>query len=199
MVSNELDLNEAFSTEPISRDSILTLKNQIYTSNANYEELENKIKALRSSISTEKSTPETKKNTLILGICLWISGKQEEAFEVLATLPSSKFTYYFLGKWHQALEEYEKALDYFERAKQANEEEFEIQIDIAETQRLSGDYQSALKLIQKLSKGHDNEASLHYQWAHCLDNLGEYDEALTHYNRALEIDPDHPNALFRLA
>jgi DNA-directed RNA polymerase subunit alpha len=199
MVSNELDLNEAFSTEPISRDSILTLKNQIYTSNANYEELENKIKALRSSISTEKSTPETKKNTLILGICLWISGKQEEAFEVLATLPSSKFTYYFLGKCHQELEEYEKALDYFERAKQANEEEFEIQIDIAETQRLSGEYQSALKLIQKLSKGHDNEASLHYQWAHCLDSLGEHEEALMHYNRALEINPNHTNSLFRLA
>ncbi|MBT3877860.1 MAG: tetratricopeptide repeat protein, partial [Candidatus Scalindua sp.] len=199
MVSSELDLNEALSTEPMSRENILSLKNQIYTSKANYEELENKIKELKSTISTEKGTPETKKNTLILGICLWISGNQAEAFEVLATVPSSKFTCYFLGKCHQEREEYEKALDYFERAKQANEEEFEIQIDIAETQRLSGDYQGALKLIQKLSKGHDSEASLHYQWAHCLDNLGEYEEALTHYNRALEINPDHTNSLFRLA
>ena len=199
MVSSELDLNEAFSTEPMTRENILSLKNQIYTSKANYEELESKINALRSAISTKKGTPETKKNTLILGICLWISGSQEEAFEVLATVPANKFTCYFLGKCHQELEEYEKALAYFERAKQANEEEFEIQIDIAETQRLSGDYQSALKLIQKLSKGHDNEASLHYQWAHCLDNLGEYEEALTHYNRALEINPGHTNSLFRLA
>ncbi len=199
MVSSELDLNEAFSTELLTRENILTLKNQIYTSNANYEELENKIKALRSSISTEKSTPETKKNTLILGICLWISGKQEEAFEVLTELKSNKIACYFLGKCYQELEEYEKALDYFERSKQANEEEFQIQVDIVETQRLSGDYQNALKLIQKLAKGHDNEASLHYQWAHCLDNLGEYEEALTHYNRALEINPDHPNTLFRIA
>ncbi len=199
MVSSELDLNEAFSTEPMSRENILSLKNQIYTSKANYEELEKKIKSLRSSINTEKNTPETKKNTLILGICLWISGNQEEAFEVLTTLQSNKFACYFLGKCYQELEEYEKALDYFERAKQTNEEEFEIQIDIAETQRLSGDYQSALKLIQKLSKGHDSDASLHYQWAHCLDNLGEYEEALTHYNRALEINPDHTNSLFRLA
>ena len=126
MVSSELDLNEALSTEPMSRENILSLKNQIYTSKANYEELENKIKELKSTISTEKGTPETKKNTLILGICLWISGHQAEAFEVLATVPSSKFTCYFLGKCHQEREEYEKALDYFERAKQANEEEFEI-------------------------------------------------------------------------
>ncbi len=61
MVSSKLDLNEAFSTEPMSRENILTLKNQIYTSKANYEELENKIKALRSSISTKKGTSETKK------------------------------------------------------------------------------------------------------------------------------------------
>ena len=199
MVSSELDLNEALSTEPMSRENILSLKNQIYTSKANYEELENKIKELKSTISTEKGTPETKKNTLILGICLWISGNQAEAFEVLATVPSSKFTCYFLGKCHQEREEYEKALECFERSTHANEDEFEIQVNIAETQRLSGDSQGALKMIQKLSKGHDDDADLHYQWAHCLDNLGEYDEALTHYNRTLEIDPVHPSSLFRLA
>jgi DNA-directed RNA polymerase subunit alpha len=199
MVSIELDLNEAFSTEPLTRENVLTLKNQIYTSKANYEELEKKIKALKSSISTMQGTPETEKNTLILGICLWISGKQEEAFEVLTEIKSNKFACYFLGKCYQELEEYEKALDFFERSKQANEEEFQIQVDIVETQRLSGDYQNALKLIQKLAKGHDSEAGLHYQWAHCLDNLGEYEEALTHYNRALEINPDHPNSLFRIA
>ena len=70
MVSIELDLNEAFLTEPLTRENVLTLKNQIYTSKANYEELEKKIKALKSSISAEQGTPQTKKNTLILGICL---------------------------------------------------------------------------------------------------------------------------------
>ena len=62
MVSNELDLNEAFSTEPLTRESVLSLKNQIYTSKANYEELENKIKVLRSSISSGNDASEAKKN-----------------------------------------------------------------------------------------------------------------------------------------
>ena len=199
MVSNELDLDEAFATEPMTRENIFTLKNQIYTSKANYEKLENKIDELRSSISTEKGTSGAKKNTLVLGICLWISGKQEEAFEVLTALQSNKFACYFLGKCYQEREEYEKAIECFERSKQAKEDEFEIQVNIAETQRLSGDPQSALKIIQKLSKGHDDDANLHYQWAHCLDNLGEYEESLTHYNRTLEINPGHSNSLFRLA
>ena len=199
MVSNELDLNEAFSNVPLTRENIFSLKNQIYTSKANYEELENKIKALRASISSEKDASVKKKNSLILGICLWISGNVEEAFDVLSALKTNKIASYFLGKCYQEREEYEKALVCFERSKQANEDEFEIQVNIAETQRLSGDSQGALKMIQKLSKGHDDDAGLHYQWAHCLDNLGEYDEALTHYNRTLEIEPDHSSSLFRLA
>lgn len=199
MVSNELDLNGALSTEPLTRENIFSLKNQIYTSKANYEELEDKIKALRSSISSETDASITKKNNLILGICLWISGNVDEAFDVLTALKSNKVASYFLGKCYQEREEYEKALECFEHSKQANEDEFEIEVNIAETQRLSGDSQSALKLIQKLSKGHDDNADLHYQWAHCLDNLGEYDEALTHYNRTLEIDSNHPDSLFRLA
>ncbi len=199
MVSNELDLNEAFSTEPLTRENIFSLKSQIYTSKANYEVLESKIKELRESISAENDASVAKKDSLILGICLWISGNAEEAFDVLTALKANKVASYFLGKCYQEREEYEKALEFFERSKHANEDEFEIQVNIAETQRLSGDSQNALKIIQKLSKGHDDDANLHYQWAHCLDNLGEYDEALTHYNRALEIDPDHPNSLFRLA
>ncbi len=199
MVSNELDLNEAFSTEPLTRESILSLKNQIYTSKANYEELDNKIKLLRTSINANKDASETKKNSLILGICLWMSGNIDEAFDTLTSLKTNKIASYFLGKCYQEREEYENALECFERAKHANEDEFEIQINIAEIQRLSGGSQDALKLIQKLSKGHDDDADLHYQWAHCLDNLGEYDEALTHYNRTLEIDPDHSRSLFRLA
>ena len=198
MVSSELDFKEAFSQEALTIENIITLKNQVYTTKENYEIFEKNVKELRSSISKADST-EGKENTLILGICLWIAGKQEEAIETLAELKSSKIVCYFLGKCHQELKDYEKAIDYFERSKRTDTEEFEILIDIVETQRLSGDLQNALKSIQELSNTYDNEANLHYQWAHCLDDLGEYEDAVTHYNRALEINPTHPNSLFRLA
>jgi len=200
MVSSELDFKKAFSQDEftIAIENIITLKKQVYSTNENYEKLEKKLKALRSSISNADDA-EAKKNTLILGICLWIAGKQEEAIEILTELKSCKIACYFLGKCHQELKDYEKAIDYFERSKQADTEGFEIQIDIAETQRMSGNLDSALKSIEKLSKTYDDEADLHYQWAHCLDDLGEYEDALTHYNRALEINPVHPDSLFRLA
>jgi DNA-directed RNA polymerase subunit alpha len=198
MVSSELDYKEAFSQEALTIKNIITLKNQVYTTKENYETFEENVKELRSSISKADNT-ERKENTLILGICLWIAGKQEEAIETLAELKSRKIACYFLGKCHQELKDYGKAIDCFEQSKRTDTEEFEILIDIIETQRLSGDLQNALKSIQELSKTYDNEANLHYQWAHCLDDLGEYEDAVTHYNRALEINPAHPNSLFRLA
>jgi len=198
MVSSELDLKEAFSQDQLSIENINTFKKQVYTAKENHEQLEKNLKTLRSSIKNTNDA-EAKENTLILGICLWIAGKQEEAIEILTELKSRKIACYFLGKCHQELKDYEKAIDYFERSKQADTKEFEILIGIAETQRMSGDLQGALKSIEKLSKAYDGEASLHYQWANCLDDLGEYEDALAHYNRALEINPSHPDTLFRLA
>ncbi len=199
MVSSELDFDATFSSKTITRAHVITLKDQVYTTKDNYEALEEKINELRTSAKTEEGTPESKGNNIVLGICLWILGNQEEAVEVLSALKTNKFACYFLAKCHQELKDYENALHFFERSKLPEEEEFHVQIDIAETQRLSGDFQGALKLIQKLSKGHDDEANLHFQWAYCLDNLGEYEDALTHYHRALEINPSHSNTLFRLA
>jgi DNA-directed RNA polymerase subunit alpha len=198
MVSSELDFKEIFSQNELSIENINTFKKQVYTTKEDYEKLEKTLKALRSSIKNANDA-EAKESTLILGICLWIAGKQEEAIEVLTEQKSRKIACYFLGKCHQELKNYEKAIDCFERSKQADTKEFEILIDIAETQRMSGDLQSALKSIEKLSKAYDGEANLHYQWAHCLDDLGEDEDALTHYNRALEINPSHPDSLFRLA
>ncbi len=199
MVSSNLDFDAVFSANTLTRENIITLKDQVYSTKDNYELLEKKIKALNTSMENEENTAENKKNRIILGISLWILRKQEEAIETLAELKANKLVCYFLGKCYQELENYEKAILFFERSKLSDEEEFHIQIDIAETQRLSGDFQGALKSIQKLSKKYDDEDDLHYQWAHCLDNLGEYEEALTHYNRALEINPSHSNSLFRLA
>ncbi len=173
MVSSELDLKEAFSQDQLSIENINTLKKQVYTAKENHEQLEENLKTLRSSIKNTNDA-EAKENTLILGICLWIAGEQEEAIEILTEQKCHKIACYFLGKCHQELKDYEKAIDYFERSKQADTKEFEILIDIAETQRMSGDLQGALKSIEKLSKAYDGEASLHYQWANCLDDLGEY-------------------------
>ena len=199
MIDSELDMETVLSSEGLTREDAIALRERAYSSRDEFEKLEKKLKKLNSIISTAKDTQEAKENTLILGICHWILGNISEAVEALSESKSRKIASYFLGKCYQELGDYERAIEHLERSKRSDAEEFEIQMDIAETRRMAGDLQDALKLIQKLSKAHGKEASLHYQWAHCLDNLGEREDALNHYNRALKINPTHTNTLFRLA
>jgi DNA-directed RNA polymerase subunit alpha len=199
MIDSELDTDTVLSSENLTREDIIALRKEIYSSKDEFEKLEQKVKQLNSTVSRAKDTQVAKEGTLVLGICHWLLGNLSEAVEALSELKSRKIASYFLGKSYQELGDYEKAIECLERSKQSDAEEFEIQMDIAETQRMAGDLQNALKLIQKLSKAHGREAGLHYQWAHCLDNLGEREDALNHYNRALEINPTHINTLFRLA
>ncbi len=86
---------------------------------------------MNSIISTAKDTQEAKENTLILGICHWILGNISEAVEALSESKSRKIASYFLGKCYQELGDYERAIEHLERSKRSDEEEFEIQMDIA--------------------------------------------------------------------
>jgi len=199
MIDSKLDMDTVLSSENLTREDIIALRKEIYSSKDEFEKLEKKVRKLNSTISGARDAQVAKENTLILGICHWLLGNLSEAVEVLSESKSRKIASYLLGKCYQGLGDYEKAIECLERSKRSDAEEFEIQMDISETQRMAGDLQNALKLIQKMSKAHNNEASLHYQWAHCLDNLGEREDALNHYNRALEINPTHINTLFRLA
>ena len=72
-------------------------------------------------------------------------------------------------------------------------------MDIAETKRMLGNIDDALKIIKSFSHSHANSAELYYQWGHCLDDMGEYQEAFNKYEQSFKIDPDHAKTLFRMA
>ncbi|MDR4505916.1 MAG: tetratricopeptide repeat protein [Candidatus Scalindua sp.] len=199
MVQSEINFDTVLHTETLDREDISNFKKKVYSSVDEFVSLEKRIKKLEETINEAGDPSGVKGEILVLGICYWILGKQNQAIKYLSESKSRKIASYYLGKCHQELGNYEKALELFERSKRSDSEEFAIQIDIAETKRLSGDLQNALKMIQALSKKYDNDANLHYQWGHCLDDEGEYQDALAHYNRALDIMSDHPNTLFRLA
>lgn len=199
MIDSQIDIDTDLSPENLTRENILALRNETFSSEDEFKKLNKKVQKLTLFISKEKDDSVVKESTLILGLYHWILGNLDEAVEALSVFKTRKIVSYFLGKCYQELEDYEKAIEFFERSERTDTEEFEIQMDIVETQRMSGNLQNALKLIQKYSKTYDSEADLHYQWAHCLDYFGEYEDALTHYNRALEINPTHVNTLFRLA
>lgn len=195
----DIDLDELLETEATSRETVTYIREQVYSSKENREKLDKKIEELKLDINKERDSSKSKDLALLLGICEWIVGRIEEASDTLKEVKSRKVGSYYLGKCYQELGDYKQALECFGRAKRTDIEEFDITMDIAETKRMSGDVEGALEIINRFLPSHGNNAELFYQWGHCLDDLGEYKEALGKYEQALQIDPNHAKTLFRVA
>ena len=195
----EIDLDKLLEAETISRETVSHIKAQVYSSKENREKLDEKIEALKVAIKKEHDGARSKDLTLLLGICEWVVGRIKEAVEPLKEVKSRKLGTYFLGKCYRELGDYNQALECFERAKKTDAEEFDIVMDIVETKRMLGNIDDALKIIKSFSHSHANSAELYYQWGHCLDDMGEYQEAFNKYEQSLKIDPDHAKTLFRMA
>ena len=195
----DFDLDKQLEVETISREIVTHIKEQVYSSKENREKLDAKIESIKHDIKKEHDSAKAKDLTLILGICEWLVGKAKEASELLKEVKSRKIGAYYLGKCYQELGDYNQALEYFERAKKTDAEEFDIHMDIAETKRMAGNIEDALEIIKRFSQSHGNSAELHYQWGYCLDEVGEYQEAFEHYDQSLQIDPNYARALFRTA
>ena len=195
----EIDLDKLLEAETISRETVSHIKAQVHSSKENREKLDKKIEALKVDIKKEHDGARSKDLTLLLGICKWVVGRIKEAVELLKEVKSRKLGAYFLGKCYQELGDYNQAVECFERAKKTDAEEFDIIMDIAETKRMLGNIDDALKIIKSFSHSHANSAELYYQWGHCLDDMGEYPEAFNKYEQSLKIDPNHAKTLFRMA
>ena len=195
----DIDLDKLLEAETISRETVAYIKEQVYSSKENKEKLNKKIEEIKLTIKKEHDSAKSKDLMLLLGICEWIVGRAKEASALLKEVKARKTGAYFLGKCYQELGAYDRALECFERAKKTDAEEFEIRMDIAETKRMSGKIEDALKIIKSFSASHGNNAELYYQWAHCRDDMGEYQDALDKYEQALKIDPNHAKTLFRMA
>lgn len=195
----DFDLDKLLEVETISREIVTNIKDQVFSSKENREVLDEKIESLKRDIKKEHDSAKAKDLTLILGICEWMTGNLKEASELLKEVKSRKIGAYYLGKCYQELGDYNQALECFERAKKTDAEEFGIHMDIAETKRMAGNIADALEIIKRFSHSQGNSAELHYQWGHCLDELGDYREAFKHYEQSLQIDPNYAKALFRTA
>src|SRR3989337_3430771 len=195
----EIDLDKLLEAETISRETVSHIKAQVHSSKENREKLDEKIGGLNVDIKKEHGGAGSKDLILLLGICKWVVGRIKEAVELLKEVKSRKLGAYFLGKCYQELGDYNQALEWFEHAKKTDAEEFDIIMDIAETKRMLGNIDDALKIIKRFSHSHVNSAELYYQWGHCLDDMGEYQEAFDKYEQSLKIDPNHAKTLFRMA
>lgn len=139
------------------------------------------------------------KNRLAVGIGLYILGRDQEAVEKLEKAIDCKEKFIYLafalrrmGKFNEAIDNLQKSLDH-----QANT--MSITLEKAATYRLAGNFDAAAKELKSCANFKNVSADYHYQLGRLREIQGFYGEAVDNYKTALELSPDHQEALFHLA
>ena len=196
--NKEYDIDDLLNIDSISPNTLTMLKDQVYGQKSKKGKLEEKVLSIEKSLGKVKDGTKLSDNYTRFGICLLVLGKIDKALEAFSNVKSKKSVSFFIGKCYQELGKYKEALEYFEQSQNKNTG-YCIQVEIAATKRKNGDAKGAKQIIKAILKDNSEDAELHYQLGHCLDDLCESEKAFECYERAVEIDPNHAKSLFRMA
>jgi DNA-directed RNA polymerase subunit alpha len=139
------------------------------------------------------------KACLAAGIGLFILRKDAEAVAKLEKAKDCKEKFIYLafalrrmGQFDQAIESLQKSLDY-------EADSLSIALEKAATYRRASDFDAAGKELKNCANFENVSAEYHYQLARLQEAQGFYEQAADNYKAALELLPNHQNALFHLA
>ena len=182
---------DLFAENLPSIDQIKQLSEFVLSSEANLLAFGQQVEANMSK------TPA--KTVLATGIGLFILDINAEAVDKLEKASDCKEKYIYLafalrrlGQFEQAIENLQKSLDY-------GADQLTITLEKAVTYRCASNFDAVFKELKTCANFENVSAEYHYQLA-CLQEIqGLYDQAVENYTTALELSPNHQNALFHLA
>lgn len=126
-------------------------------------------------------------------------GLPEHALEILQRLGGpEEYTPHALclaGEACRDLKRYPEALEYLQRAAEAEPENIRVRLAMAWCHKRTGQLGLAIRDMETALRHEPNEAILHYNLACYLSLAGEKSRALEHLSRALALDADYRNLI----
>ena len=190
-------IGEIFADEAAGRLDFLHARTLAFSVAGEMEELEKLVEELATTPQLPAKAHASAQ--LRVGVGLWIMGKYAEGCTALESVHSDPDGAYFGGLCLMETGDYDKALKRFEAAAKAGQDEFVCAMSQADALRRAGRRDGALEKVRACEEDYDGEAELHYQKGCCLEEALDYEAAMEAYERAVELNPQHVGALFRLA
>lgn len=142
--------------------------------------------------------PQQKKIHLKLGVVQFYLGHMATAVDQLKQ-SDGPLAAFFLGRAHAARAEYDEAMKAFEKAEKTGYAAQQVQLQRAGILRLQGHAGEAKAILAKIKDMAAHNAEYHFQEGGLAEAEGDVQRATKSYERAVELDPAHTGALFRLA
>ncbi len=142
---------------------------------------------------------QNSQDPLRTGIGYYILGNYNQALKLLEKADDQKEKHYYLALVYRKAKEYQKALEQLDKAAEKGVDGFLISLEKAETHRLNGEYNQAHEELKNCKNFENVSADYHCQKGRIYDSEGDYQKAVTNYEKAIELDSNHQQALFFLA
>lgn len=158
-------------------------------------------KQLREAVQELETVSPTPSQRVRLGVAYYLLGRYRLAVDALSGAETTGgLAPYYLGKTHFGLLQYNEAIDAYQRAAKAGYNSDLCALARAEALRSQGNTKGALAELDKLSGAVEQTAEYLYQRGATVSSMGGNPlEVVALYERAVEVDPRHPGALFGLA
>jgi len=193
--SQTISIEETFLQGRLDVEEIYALRREIYCDLKMRKELEKTLTALSKKVTRNQDGAMVAQ----LGIGLWMFNRMADAEDVLSRVRTRKGVGYFYARVLLDLGKYQEASDFLEQAISREPESFFLKIEMVEARRCLGDLENAMKMLDRLEQNHLDRADFHFEKGCCLEKQGLYEEAMDEYEKSAVLDPDRPNALFRMA
>ena len=184
----------ALSNNPLSPAEVKQASQAITADMSNFRALADGVNELETN---ENPTPAQK---VRLGICYYLLGRNRLATATLSTADGGALALFYLGKAKFAQGDYRGAEDAYQQASKAGFPGDDCTLARVDALRNAGDAKTALQMLDGLSGAVEQTAEYLYQRSATVAALGgNPQEVVALLERAVEVDPGHPGALFGLA
>jgi len=135
-----------------------------------------------------------------LGVCFYLMGRYDAAIETLKKGDSGALALLFLAKAMFARGRFQEAIDNYDLAQRGGYDAGECALGKAESLRHAGKLPDSLLVLDQLSGAIEQTAEYLYQRGATVSAIGgNPTEVVALFERAVEVDRNHPGALFGLA
>lgn len=127
------------------------------------------------------------------------TAQQEALNELLGMFPKDERTHAALANYYFGQQNFPDAIKHFEHATSINPDFAAAWNSLGYARRSNGDLAGARDAFEQYVKVVPDEANPYDSYAELLMEMGEYDESIANYRKALEIEPHFPSAFAGIA
>ncbi len=182
---------DLFANELPSMDEIKRLSAFVHSGEANLLKFGEQVES--------NMAKSGQKASLVVGIGLYILGRNAEAIEKLQKATDCKEKFIYLAFALRRIGEFEKAIENLQKSLEYNADKMNISMEESSTYRHAGNFEAAEKELKACKNFENVSAEYHYQAGRLQEVQGLYEQAMDNYTTSLELSPNHQRALFHLA